>query len=110
MFPKIPSTNSLPNEPIIPILARSSPFDLPIDLAATPNLKLHQYIWVTTLPSHLCDYYCIFIITSLHEPQNFCEASSDPLWKQAVKEELDTLYKTQTWNMVDLQASKTGTC
>ena len=27
-----------------------------------------------------------------------------------MKEELDTLYKTQTWNMVDLQASKSGIC
>ena len=68
IFPEIPSTNSLPNEPIIPILARPSPFDLPIDLTSTPNPKLHQSIWVTTFPSHLCDYYCIFIVTSLHEP------------------------------------------
>lgn len=104
IFPEIPSTNWLPNEPIVSILAKPSPFDLPVDLAATPNPKLHQSIWVTTLPSHLCDYYVIFIITSLHEPQNFRETSSNPLWKQAVKEELDTLYKTQTWNMVDLQA------
>ena len=68
IFLEIPSTNSLPNEPIILILARPSQFDLLVDLAATPNPKLHQSTWVTTLPSHLCDYYCIFIITSLHEP------------------------------------------
>ena len=102
IFLEIPSTNSLPNEPIILILARPTPFALPTDLATTPNPKLHQSTWVRTFPSHLCDYYCLSIIASLHKPQNFHEASYGPLWQQAMKEELNTLYKTQTWNMVDL--------
>ena len=59
-------------------------------------------------PLTFCDYYCLSIIASLHKPQNFHEASSDPLWQQAMKEELDTLYKTQTWNMIDLQVGKSG--
>ena len=42
IFPEIPSTNSLPNEPIVLILARPSQFDLLVDLASTPNPKLHQ--------------------------------------------------------------------
>ena len=86
IFLEIPSTNSLPNEPIVPILARPSPFSLPTDLATTPNPKLHQSTWVRTFPSHLCDYYRLSIIASLRKPQNFCEASSDPLWQQAIYE------------------------
>ena len=41
IFLEIPSTNSLPNEPLVPILARPSPFALPTDLTTPPNLKLH---------------------------------------------------------------------
>ena len=108
IFLEIPSTNSLPNESLLPILARPSPFALPIDLATPPNPKLHQSTWVRTFHSHFCDYYCLSIIASLRKPQNFREASSDPLWQQAMKEELDTLYKTQTWNTVDLQVGKSS--
>ena len=35
---------------------------------------------VTTLPSHLRDFHCFSAFASLHEPQTFCEASSNPLW------------------------------
>ena len=53
IFLEIRSTNSLPNEPIVAILARPSPFALPADLATTPNPKLHQSTWVRNFPSHL---------------------------------------------------------
>uniref|UniRef100_A0A2N9HJ90 Integrase catalytic domain-containing protein n=1 Tax=Fagus sylvatica TaxID=28930 RepID=A0A2N9HJ90_FAGSY len=35
-------------------------------------------------------------------------ASSDPLWQQAMKEELDALLKTGTWDLVDLPAGKSA--
>ena len=63
--------------------------------------------WVTTLPSHLRDFHCFSALASLQEPQTFREASSNPLWQQAVKEELDALHKTGTWDLVDLQSGKT---
>ena len=40
---------------------------------------------VTTLPSHLRDFYCFSALASLQEPQTFHEASSNPLWQQAMK-------------------------
>ena len=57
---------------------------------------------VTTLHSHLRNFHCFFALASLQEPQTFHEASYNPLWKQAMKEELDALHKTGTWDLVDL--------
>ena len=61
---------------------------------------------VTTLPSHLHDFYCFSALASLQEPQTFRQASSNPLWQQAMKEEL--LHKTGTWDLVDLPSGKTA--
>ena len=36
----------------------------------------------------------------------FHEASFNPLWQQAMKEELDALHKTGTWDLVDLPSGK----
>ena len=46
--------------------------------------------------------------TSLQESQTFHEASSNPLWQQAMKEELDALHKTGTWDLVDLPSGKSA--
>ena len=61
---------------------------------------------VTTLPSHLRDFHYFSALASIQEPQTFHEASSNPLWKQAMKEELDALHKTGTWDLVDLLSGK----
>ena len=61
---------------------------------------------VTTLPSHLCDFHFFYVLASLQEPQTFREASSNSLWQQAMKEELDAPHKTGTWDMVDLSSEK----
>ena len=68
-------------------------------------LRSHR---VTTLPSHLRDFPCFSTIASLQEPQRFCEASSNPLWQQAMKEELDALHKIRTWDLVDIPSGKTA--
>ena len=47
-----------------------------------------------------------FSLASLQEPRTFREASSNPLWQQAMKEELDALHKTRTWDLVDLPSRK----
>ena len=44
--------------------------------------------------SHLRDYHCYFIFSTLHEPRNFHEASSNPNWQRAMQDELDALDKT----------------
>ena len=61
---------------------------------------------VTTLPSHLRVFHCFFALASLQEPQTFHEAFSNPLWQQAMKEELDALHKTGTLDQVDLPFGK----
>ena len=61
---------------------------------------------VNIIPSHLHDLHCFSTLASLQEPQIFREASSNPLWQQPMKEELDALHKTGTWDLVDLLSGK----
>ena len=46
------------------------------------------------------------IIATLHEPQTYREASTDPLWQIAMEEELDALSKNYTWDLVTLLLGK----
>ena len=87
--------------------------DVPTDTALTmdptgpsDSHALRRSHRVTTLPSHLRDFHCFSALASLQEPQTFHEASSNPLWQQAMKEELDALHKTGTWDLVDLPSGK----
>ncbi len=41
-------------------------------------------------------------VTCMHEPHTLREVSSNPLWQKTMKEELDTLIKIGTWDLVDL--------
>uniref|UniRef100_A0A2N9GDD8 Integrase catalytic domain-containing protein n=1 Tax=Fagus sylvatica TaxID=28930 RepID=A0A2N9GDD8_FAGSY len=82
-----------------------SPVANPVNTTAPEPRRSH---WVSTLPSHLRDFHCFSAFATLHEPHTFREASSDPLWQQAMKEELDALLKTGTWDLVDLPAGKSA--
>ena len=57
---------------------------------------------VRSIPTHLLDYHCYTAFATLHEPQTYCAASTDPLWQIAMKEELDALTKNHTWDLVTL--------
>lgn len=49
-------------------------------------------------------------LASIHnciEPASYKEAAIDPLWQQAMKEELSALHQTHTWDLVLLPAGKT---
>uniref|UniRef100_A0A2N9IUJ7 Reverse transcriptase Ty1/copia-type domain-containing protein n=1 Tax=Fagus sylvatica TaxID=28930 RepID=A0A2N9IUJ7_FAGSY len=46
--------------------------------------------------------------TTAPEPRRSHRASSDPLWQQVLKEELDALLKTGTWDLVDLPVGKSA--
>jgi hypothetical protein len=83
----------------------SAPAANPVNTTAPEPRRSHQVI---TLPSHLRDFHCFSAFATLHEPHTFREASSDPLWQQAMKEELDALLKTSTWDLVDLSAGKSA--
>ena len=84
---------------IAPTVDPAGPFD---------SHALRRSRRVTTLLSHLRDFHCFSALASLQEPQTFHEVSSNPLWKQAMKEELDALHKTRTWDLVDLPSGKSA--
>jgi hypothetical protein len=63
----------------------SAPAANPINTTAPEPRRSHR---VSTLPSHLRDFHYFSAFATLHEPHTFCEASSDPLWQQAMKEKI----------------------
>ncbi|XP_022867375.1 uncharacterized protein LOC111387092 [Olea europaea var. sylvestris] len=67
-------------------------------IASTPlessDLDVRRSSRVRAPPMHLNNYYYFSILDSLHEPRNYRETCSDPVWQQAMSEELDVLYKT----------------
>ena len=90
------ASDELPT-PIIDVPTNPAPFD------SHALCRSHR---VTTLPSHLRDFHCFSALASLQEPQTFHDAFSNPLGQQAMKEELDALHKTGTWDLVDLPSGK----
>ena len=101
------ASNELP-APIIGVPTDTAPTVDPTDPSDSRALRRSHR--VTTLPSHLRDFHCFFALASLQEPQNFHEASSNPLWQQVMKEELDALHKTGTLDLVDLPSGKSAIC
>jgi hypothetical protein len=86
--------------------ASTPPVDPPI---LDPNIFVpRRSTRVTALPSHLRDYHCYSAIATLHEPRSFREVHTNPLWQNAMSEELNALSKTHTWDLVDLPPSKTA--
>ncbi|RVW14453.1 Retrovirus-related Pol polyprotein from transposon RE2 [Vitis vinifera] len=45
-------------------------------------------------------------ISSVHEPKNFHEANSQPMWRKSMDDELKALEETNTWNIVHLPPRK----
>jgi hypothetical protein len=76
-----PPADSLvsPQEPTPPV-------DLVID--QTPPLPLLRSDQIRAPPTHLCNYSCFSVVLSLHEPHTYREACINPLWQQAMIEEL----------------------
>ena len=62
----------------------------------------HHSTRVRFIPTHLLDYHCYTALVTLHKPQTYREASTDPLWQIAMKEELDALTKNHIWDLVTL--------
>uniref|UniRef100_A0A2N9HA53 non-specific serine/threonine protein kinase n=1 Tax=Fagus sylvatica TaxID=28930 RepID=A0A2N9HA53_FAGSY len=104
--PVDPSSDESPTaDPTFDESPLSAPAANPVNTTAPEPRRSHR---VRTLPSHLRDFHCFSAFATLHEPHTFREASSDPLWQQAMKEELDALLKTGTWDLVDLPAGKSA--
>ena len=45
-------------------------------------------------------------IASLHEPLTYKEANTNPLWQQAMADELQALENSHTWDLVELPHGK----
>ena len=73
-----------------------------------PLLPLRRSDRVRASPAHLRDYSCFSAVLSLHEPHTYREACTNPLWQQAMTEELQALEKTHTWDLVDLPHGKSA--
>uniref|UniRef100_A0A2N9GND3 Integrase catalytic domain-containing protein n=1 Tax=Fagus sylvatica TaxID=28930 RepID=A0A2N9GND3_FAGSY len=95
--PADPSSDESPTaDPTFDESPLSAPAANPVNTTAPEPRRSHR---VSTLPSHLRDFHCFSAFATLHEPHTFREASvarlsSDPLWQQAMKEELDALLKS----------------
>ena len=91
--------NELPN------LEIGSPAPVPPDDHAQDIPPRHS-TRIRSVPTHLLDYHCYTALATLHEPHTYREASTDPLWQIAVKEEFDALSKNHTWDLVALPPRK----
>ena len=89
-------------------LAHDSPV---LDPVAPPSPKppigpdIRHSTQVSVPPPYLTDYHCSFTLATFYEPHTYHEAYIDPLWQQAMSEELDVLHKNHTWDMVNLPPS-----
>ena len=91
--------DDLPN-PELRSLAPTLPEDLAQDIPSRHSTP------VRSIPIHLLDYHCYTTLATLHESHTYREASTDPLWQIAMKEELDALSKNHTWYFVTLPPEK----
>ena len=66
------------------------------------DIRPYHSTRVRSIPTHLLDYHCYTALATLHKPQTYCEASTDPFWQIAMKEELDALTKNHIWDLVTL--------
>uniref|UniRef100_A0A7N2LS35 Integrase catalytic domain-containing protein n=1 Tax=Quercus lobata TaxID=97700 RepID=A0A7N2LS35_QUELO len=93
--------DELPNpNPELGSPAPAPPEDLAQDIPPRHSTR------VRSIPAHLLDYHCYTALATLHEPHTYREASTNPLWQIAMKEELDALSKNHTWDLVTLPPGK----
>jgi hypothetical protein len=67
---------------------------------STKLLDFAYSCYSSSFTSFLASSHCLF------EPSSYKEAILDPLWQQAMDEELSALHKTDTWDLVPLPPGK----
>eukprot|EP00253_Pinus_taeda_P035283 PITA_35283 len=61
----------------------------------------------TKLPAKLRDYALMSKILNIVEPLNYEEASRSDEWRAAMHEEMESIYRNHTWDLVELPEGKT---
>jgi hypothetical protein len=99
------SSSDVPSSALSP--AVGSPASNPVPSAPSESLTDLRCSTMVRAPlSHLIDYHYYFALATFHEPHTYREVSTNPLWQQAMTDELDALHKTHTWDMTILPLSK----
>lgn len=75
--------------------------DCPEELDDVEGINLTRPIRTIKKPNWMEDFYCF-----LAEPQNAKEAMVSPNWKNAMDEEMASLMKNETWDLVSLPEGK----
>ena len=98
----LPSSSDVPSLASSPAAGSSTldpaPSESPTDFRRSNRVRAPLF--------HLTDYHCYFALTTLHEPHTYREANTNPLWQQAMTNELNALHKTHTWDMTTLPYGK----
>ena len=90
------------------LVAGSPASDLALSAPSESPTNLRRSTWVRAPPSNLIDYHCYFSLVILYDQHTYREASTNPLWQQAMANELDAVHNTYTWDMTTLSPGKSA--
>uniref|UniRef100_A0A2N9J750 Reverse transcriptase Ty1/copia-type domain-containing protein n=1 Tax=Fagus sylvatica TaxID=28930 RepID=A0A2N9J750_FAGSY len=102
-----PSSSDVPSL-ALSLVAGSPASDPVLSAPSESPTDLRRSTWVRAPPSNLTDYHCYFSLAILYDPHTFHEASTNPLWQQAMADELDAVHKTYTWDMTTVPLGKSA--
>uniref|UniRef100_A0A2N9G4E2 Integrase catalytic domain-containing protein n=1 Tax=Fagus sylvatica TaxID=28930 RepID=A0A2N9G4E2_FAGSY len=102
-----PSSSDVPSLVLSPAAGSPDP-DPASSVPSESPTDIRRSTRVRAPPSHLSDYHYYFALATHHEPHTYREASTNPLWQQAMADELDALHKTHTWDMTTLPPGKSA--
>ncbi|GKV14657.1 hypothetical protein SLEP1_g25497 [Rubroshorea leprosula] len=90
-----------------PIFTNPSLELFPNDDAGSPNEPSNDQTSMAPVSEDVSSADIAPRTNEIENPPSYKEASLDPLWQQAMNEELQALEKTGTWDLVDLPLDKT---
>ena len=83
-----------------PIIAEENKFEVSPPLPRRSGRK-------TQLPSKLRSYALMSKVLNIVEPSNYKEASQFKEWRAAMDEEMESIFRNDTWDLVELPKNKT---
>lgn len=88
---------------------RSEPLTLPDAETEEPQVELRRSTRITKKPSYLEDYVYLaeiegekLLLVVNDEPYYFVDAAKEKVWKDACDDEIASIVKNNTWELVDL--------